>query len=1018
MHSRLTRGQLLATTIIAGAAALAQPALAQDASQAANAANAPAAAAPTTLADAAPVENGARDEIVVTGSRIARPELQSVSPVAVVNAAQIQAQGITNVQDLVQKLPQAGIPGFSRTNTNFATTGNGISSINLRNLGSDRTLVLVNGRRFVAGVAGSSIVDVNNIPADFVERVEVLTGGASAAYGSDAVAGVVNFVLKDHYEGITARAQYGISSRGDNRNYEASITGGQTFGPDDRGSIIANFTYNKDAGLFSRDRRISAQDCLYTCGPESYSTYASQGRFQLSPGAPTVGGSYATGTSGAALNNIFTFDPQNNLVMGFPNGYGFNRNGARRIAVPLERFLGSANAKYELTDHLTAYVEGTYAKTKSSSQIEAAPLDSATGSSPIGAGYGIDNPFIPADIQAIIAARNSDADPGNDINSIQFRRRQNEVYTRSNTNSRDTFRIAGGIKGDITDKWSFDVSGVYGQLKDHTETEDIDTTKYQQALDAIRDPATGVIECRDPAARAAGCEPIDLFGHNTASAAASAYVRSAVPRTDDVKNTELVATASVTGTLFTLPAGDVKTNIGAEYRREKSVDNWDPLTNAGLNSGNQTPDTTGKFNVKELFGELDIPLLKDKPFFKSLSAQGQVRYSDYSTVGSVFSWNAGGEWSPMEGVRFRGNYAVATRAPNIGELYTAASETFPGVSDPCDGITATTAPNAGTAQIAAACRAIPGVAAAISNTGKFQYAQSDIQGVNGFNSGNPNLKEEKGKTITVGTVLTPRFLPGFSLTADYFNIKVSNAIALVSRDTSVTECLALGLPQFCNNVIRDPNTGFVVTTNSRDENISALRTSGLDVNLHYSKALGWLEDDKLDLNVLWTHTFTYKTQDDPSAPVRSGVGNIRYGEVFRDKINAILNYSVGPFSFNWTMTFLGKMVDDPKTFDNPDPDGANLDFLVNGVGLDPTLAASEVKENHIKARVYNDFQLRAKVGENDRLEVFFGVDNAFDRRPPRLLDGLYYGNITGTTTAADVYDVYGRRFYAGAQVHF
>jgi outer membrane receptor protein involved in Fe transport len=1012
MQSRLIRGQLLATTIIAGAAALAQPAMAQDA-----AAAAPGAAAPTIAA--APAENGARDEIVVTGSRIARPELQSVSPVAVVNSAQIEAQGITNIQDLVQKLPQAGIPGISRTNSNFATTGNGISTINLRNLGDSRTLVLVNGRRFVPGVAGTSVVDVNNIPADFIERVEVLTGGASAAYGSDAVAGVVNFVLKDHFEGITARAQYGISARGDNRNYEAAITAGQTFGADDRGSIIANFTYNRDYGLLSRDRRLSKQDCLYTCGPEAYSSFPAQGRFVLQqPGATDDTAPVLTDANGNPTNT-FTFDKNNNVVNGFPVGYGYNRNSVRRIAVPLERFLGAASAKYELTDHVSAFLEGTYAKTKSSSQIEANPLGVGAGiSAPAFApGYGIDNPFIPASIAAAIARVNSDGDPTNDVTSISFARRQNEIYTRSNTNSRDTFRIAGGLKGDISDKWSFDVSAVYGQLKDHTETQDIDITKYAQALDAVRD-GSGNIVCRDPAARAAGCVPIDLFGYNTASKAASAYVQSAQPRTDDVKNTEFVATASVTGSLFELPAGDVKVNFGAEYRREKSVDNWDALTNAGLNSGNQTPDTTGKFNVKELFGEIDIPLVKDKPFFNSLSAQGQVRYSDYSTVGSVFSWNAGGEWSPTEGVRFRGNYAVATRAPNISELYTAASETFPQTADPCDGLGATGNGSAGNATVAAACRAIPGVAAAIAKTGTFKYGQADIQGINGFNSGNPNLKEEKGKTISAGTVLTPRFLPGLSLTADYFNIKVSNAISIVSRDTSVGQCLATGLSVFCDNVIRDPKTGFIITVNAPTANISALRTSGLDINLHYSRKLGLMEDDKLDLSVLWTHNLTYKTKDDPSSPTRSGVGNLRYGEVFRDKINAILNYSFGPFSLNWTATFLSKMVADPNTFDNPTVDQDNYDGLI-GVGLTPEQAREAVKDNHIKARLYHDIQLRARVGDNDRLELFFGVDNAFDRRPPRLLDGVYpYGNITGTTTAADVYDVYGRRFYAGAQVHF
>ncbi|WP_340314390.1 TonB-dependent receptor plug domain-containing protein [Rhizorhabdus argentea] len=983
---------------VAGAAPLAISA-ALSAPAHAQATPAPAAAA----AEPIPPEN----VIIVTGSRIARPELAAATPIAVVGSPQIQAQGVTNVSDLVQELPQAGIPGISTTNSNFNTTGNGISTINLRNLDTARTLVLVNGRRFVPGVAGTSIVDVNNIPTDFVDRVEVVTGGASAVYGSDAIAGVVNFVLKDKVDGLIARGQYGLTSRGDNRRYSASLTGGMSFGSDDRGSVIANFTYDRDYGLLSRKRKISAQDCLFTCGPEAYSSFAEQGRFVLVGDSPEI-----LTTAEGTPTDTFTFNPDNSVVTGFPVGYGYNRNSARRISTPVERYLGAASAKYELTDHVTAFIEGTYAHTRSSSQIEAAPFGAGAGipQPDLPLGYGIDNPFIPASIASAIAARNSDADPTNDITSISFARRQTEIFTRSNTNRRDTFRIAGGFRGDIADKWNYEVSAVYGQLKDHTQTQDVDLTKYAAALDAVRDP-TGAIVCRDPAARAAGCVPINLFGYNSASPEASAYVRSAVPRSDDVKNTQLVVTANISGTAVTLPYGDLKVSVGAEYRREKSVDNWDPLTNAGLNSGNLTPDTIGKYNVKELFGEVDIPLLKDLPFARSLSLQGAVRYSDYSTIGKVFSWNAGAEYSPVDGLRLRGNYAVANRAPNISELFSAPSETFPTVQDPCNGITATS----GGGDFAAACRDIPAVAAAIARAGIFQYGQADLQGINGFDGGNPNLQEEKGKTLTLGAVISPRALPGFSLTADYFDIKVSNAIGIVPRQTSIQECLTTGLAQFCNNVIRDPNTGFITTVNAQNINIANLRTRGIDFNLNYNRRLGLMADDRLAVNILYTRTLKYKTQSDPSAPVESGLGNLEYGEVFKHKINATINYSFGPISLNWTTTYLSKMVDTPV--DEFDPAGT-LDFLINSAGLTPEQAARAVSHNNIKARLYHDVQLRARAGDKEQFEFFVGVDNLFDRKPPILEDGLFFGSITGTTTAADVYDPFGRRFYAGVQVKF
>jgi outer membrane receptor protein involved in Fe transport len=981
----MSKNPLLTATILA-AGILSTPAFAQDAT-------APAAAQAERPVPTDDPEAAAAGDIVVTGSRIRRPDLESASPIAIVGSEQIQSQGIINTQDLLAKLPQVGIPGLSRTNSNFFTTGNGIATINLRNLGDSRTLVLVNGRRFVPGVAGTSIVDVNNIPADFVDRIEVLTGGASSVYGSDAIAGVVNYVLKTEMEGIVARAQAGLSDKGDTGNYNASITGGTKFGSDGQGSVIANFTYSKDEGLLSRKRAISAEDCSNLgCGPQSYSSYAAQGRFQFLNAANADG--LATNQGGFA-SNLFTFNPDNRVVTGFPSGYGFNRNAVRRISTPIERYLGSLNAQYEFSPAATVFLESTYARTKSSSQIEALALDSQLD---VGAGYGIDNPFIPASIRQQIIARNSDGIASNDVTSIAFRRRQNEVFSRSNTNDRETFRIAGGLRGDIGSKWNYEIAGVYGQLKDNTASQDIDISRYAQALDAVTD-ATGNIVCRDPAARAAGCAPINLFGYNTASAAASQYVQATEARAVAIKNTQFVLTGNVGGSLFTLPYGDVKASVGAEYRREKSSENWDALTNAGLNSGNQTPDTIGKFNVKEVFGELDIPLLKGLPFAESLSVQGAARYSDYSTIGTVFSWNAGAQYAPFGGLRFRGLYSVANRAPNIGELFSSASETFPSVQDPCNGVTATTAGTYG-----AACRAIPAIAAAVANGGTFSYSLSDIQSINGFNGGNRNLREEKGKTLTLGGVITPYQLPGFSLTVDYFDIRLENAIDVVPRATSIQQCLITGESQFCNNVLRNA-TGRIQTVNAQNINIAATKTRGIDATARYGRGLGLVSDDRLDLSVQYTHTLRYDTQSDPSAPVYSGVGNLEYGGVFRDKVNATATYGAGPYSINWTTTYLSPLTDTVR-----DEFAETADAL----GLSDEIAS----HNEISSRFYHDVQVRARVGDRSSMELFLGVNNLFDRKPPKLEDTVFYGTITGTTTAADIYDPIGRRFYAGAQIRF
>ncbi|MBC8025074.1 MAG: TonB-dependent receptor [Steroidobacteraceae bacterium] len=954
-------------------------------------------------ADGSEAEDAA---IVVTGSRIARPELDAAVPVAVVGREQIALEGATNVQDILNELPQVGI-GTTRTNSNFLTAANGVATIDLRNLGENRTLVLVNGRRFVAGLAGNSAVDVNNIPTDFLERVEVTTGGGSAVYGSDAVAGVVNFILRDSFEGIQVRGQAGITERGDNARYAVSVTGGTTFGADDRGNALLNFSYDRDEGLRSSSRSISDQDCFLNptpegpdgCGPATFSSFSPQGRFQL---FDAVGNAVPILAGGESR---FSFDDQNGLIIG--PGAGFNRNAERLISTPVERYLVSGITNFEITDDIQVFAEGTYVKVKSLSRIEPLALgtvDIFDGSPEQGTGIPLSNVFIPAPIQAAITARNTDADPTNDVTTLDFRRRQNEVFDRSNTNDRDTYRAAVGVRGNLTDQFKFEASYVYGRLKDFTASQDIDNARYRNALDSEIGP-DGQPRCRSASARADGCVPINLFGFGTASPAASAYVQAVVPKSETITNEQQVASASISGKIPLFEAGPLGIAFGSEYRKEKSVDDLDILTNTGGNSGNQIPDTLGSFDVWEVFGELDVPLLADRPFFHDLRILGAARYSDYSTVGGVFSWNAGAEWAPIPDLRLRGVYAVANRAPNIGELFSAPAETFPtGISDPCEGITAAT-PGA----IATACRAIPGVNGVIAANGSFTYELADIQTINGFDGGNLNLKEEEAKTITVGGVFTPRFIQGLSLTVDYFDIKIKDAIGNVPRPTTITQCLLTGDPVFCANVIRFANTGRLQTINAQLINVADIRTRGIDANLSYRTKPGFFEDDNLNINVLYTHLLTLEQVSFPGGDVEENRGQLdgagRLGAGFKDKASARVTYGAGGTSFSWQVNYLGKIKDTLATEDVPEPfDG------------DPGLDAL----NSVGARFYHDIQLRQRIGElrdGSQFEFFVGVDNLFDKDPPFLPSG-FASSITGSETAADTYDPFGRRFYAGAQFRF
>lgn len=918
------------------------------------------------------------ETIIVTGSRIARPEVAAQQPVTILDKQQLDLEGAANVQDIINELPQAYI-GTSRTNSNFQVTGAGIATINLRNLGESRTLTLVNGRRFIGGYPGDSAVDINNIPTDLVERVDVVTGGSSAVYGSDAIAGVVNFVMKDSFEGLRLRAQAGITGEGDNPRYMISGTGGTAIGSDDQGNLMFNVTWDRDEGLRSRERAISNQDCFYEiCGPGAYSSFPPQGRFQLVNSAGRAQNALPGGTS------LFTFDPDNSVVLGFPTGYGFNRNGERYIATPIERYIATGIANFDVSDNINVFGELTYAKVKTNNRLEPFALaydDVFDGTQ----GISIDNPFIPQEIQDAITSYNATALPADQVTSLQFRRRQNEVFDRSSSIDRDTWRATIGAKGDLG-RFNWEVSGVYGHLSDSYTTQDINAARYAQALSAIPD-GMGGFQCADPAAVAAGCLPINLFGYNTVDPAAAAYV--VVPASEDVTNKQYVGTASISGPLFELPAGDLAFAVGAEYRKETSLDDLDDLTNTGANSGNQIPDTFGKFDVWEAFGEVSVPILSGTSFFEYFGLTGAARLSDYSTIGQTFSWNAGAEWEVIPGLRFRANYAEANRAPNISELFSAPSETFASVVVPCDGVTATTATD-----VADACRAIPGVAAAIAANGIFEYTLADIQGINGFVGGNPDLQEETAKTYTVGMVYQPSFLPRSLLTVDYYNIKVEGAIASLGRSYVIEQCLLTGENVYCDNVVRDPNTGFVTRVDGQLINVGGLWSEGIDVGFQYNTPLGISADDTFSINLNYTYLMHDKYQGDPASSVDDFAGTALSP---RHKLNARFSYATGPVTFSWQTLFRSG--------------GEYFKDLADSSDDEIFLELNEVDDYMI-----HDAQIRFKVDENKPFDFYLGVDNVFDKKP-QFLPGTPFGTPTGLETS-EVFDVFGRRFYAGFTANF
>lgn len=1003
MINRPLRGCLMASTVMASLA-VAAPVAAQTVLP-------PAATATPAEPAAAPGES---DVIVVTGSRIASKNLESASPLQLVDAAAIRSTGAANLQDVLLQNPVFGTPSISRTNSNFSTSGAGLATVDLRNLGTSRTLVLVNGRRFVSGSPNDQAVDLNSIPTTFIERVEILTGGASSIYGSDAVAGVVNLIYRKNFAGIEAGAQYGLSQQGDSISKQLNLTIGANTG-DNRGNVMAYVGYSKEGAVFSRDRDRSAVDQFstgagvtgdpvdfFTPTRPFFSSFAPQGRF-FGPGGRTLG----------------TFDANGNFITGFStNGTatraanGFNRSAFRTIAIPVERYLIATRANYEISPAFNVFLEGTFAKSHTKTVLEPFPVSSA-GTNGIFQGSGgffpiqqrqldaagnqtgpiVNNPFVPAALLALATDVNGDG-----LKDISFTRRLTDIANRGNVADRTTYRIVAGIDGEIAPGVRYDVYANYGRTDDNqTGTGQVNLSNFRSALVVTRN-AAGQLVCADLQARAQGCVPANVFGANTLSPAASAYVRADSNR--QAFADQIQTGANISASLFDpFHAGDIGVAGGVEYRKERSAAAFDALSQAGLNGGNAIPNTSGTFNVKEAYIEGRIPLITDS-FIKRLELQGAFRASKYSTIGRVYSWNYGGEFAPVKGVTFRVVKARATRAPNVSELFQGASQTFPtGLNDPCFTPTPVTATSTGAVSVN--CRAAVGVNANIAaNGGAFFLNQPDIQGVSGFDTGNRNLKEERADTLTFGAVINPtqiNFLRNASLTVDYFRTRIKGAIVSTPRQFILDQCYKQGDPAFCQFITRRAtfeganSPGSLQFVNSGATNSGGVYTSGIDFTAAYN--FRFMRDARVNLGITYTRLLKGYV-----IPTPGGDKDLFAGEVgaSKDRFLATAGVSVGKLEIQYRGSYIGKAYLD--------------DQFLSGFDLpayDPL--------GKVKAKFYSDLQVKVKFLK--QFEAYVGGNNIFNVSPPPLISGLP-GNVTGAETDSGTYDAIGRRVYAGVRVRF
>ena len=968
------------------------------------------------------------EEILVTGSRLTQQNLVSPTAVNVLDTQTIDLSGAVNMSELIRTLPATGVSTLTTTNSNFLVNSSGINTVELRNLTEDRTLVLVNGRRFVAGVPGSQQVDFNAIPAAFIERIDVVTGGASAVYGSDALAGVVNIITKTDFEGVQITGQTGLSDRNDLEEHTVSITAGLPFA-DGRGNAMFSYTYEDEKGLFARERSQTAVDganAAFFSGDYAndftedvvpfFSSFSEFGRIQI----PNAGN--------------FIFDG-NSTVPFVSDVHGFNRQAFRALQVPLERNLLAANMNFDFSENVRLFTEATYSSAESQSSLEPFPLESNDIYGDNGAqcdltaltcSFGIagDNPFIPADMLAIAQTNN----PGIAVEDLRigFARRMTELDQRGASNLRQTFRYVLGVEGDFGNGYSYELSANFGRTTQKQQsTGQINVLNMRNALDVV-DDGTGNIVCADAIARAQGCLPVNIFGLGSITAGLDDLTRRNLlnylkaPASTQATVEQRVLSGFISGDLFELPAGPARFVVGAEYRDEQSESVGDALSQQGLNAGNAIPPTIGSYYVSEAFVEFEIPLLADMPLVQSWDMNLAARFSDYSTVGNTDAYAISTKYIPVEDLMIRAQYSRAVRAPNISELFQPLSQTFPTVSDPCEGVTSqggqvgflntvrdvndpNNALNSGLDpstvgnQTAVTCLQDPAVAARVNATGGLVLTQPEIQGVSGFNggaaAGGATLTAEEADTVTAGFVWSPTFASwaeGFSVSVDYFNIEITDGIAGLGRQIALDRCYGAAAydagSDFCQGIIRfagGPTVGAIQFSNAFQQNLATIETSGIDVQASYGLDLpgNW---GALDFNVTWGILTKYDTIPFEGADVIDSKGEIGLSE--NEALVGIV-YSRPNLIVSWNTQIVGEAVLENEG-----------DFSVS----------------EIDTTYFHDIQGRYSIGDN--VTLVGGIDNIADEYVPIGFFGP--GTSTGWNTAPDVYDGLGRRYYVGLRLDF
>ena len=956
--------------------------------------------------------------IVVTGSRLASPNLESASPVTVVTAEEIKGTGTTRVEDLVNSLPQV----FAGQGSNYANGASGAATLNLRGLGSERTLVLVNGRRLTPGDPSTSAADINVIPGAMVKRIDVLTGGASSVYGADAVSGVVNFVMDTKFEGFRIDGQYSfynhnndigsqvtnpLAARGyaiprgmvtDGGTVDATIAFGTSF-DDGRGHISAYAGYRKVDAVLQRDRDYSA------CSLSARTTaqVAANGALYSCGGSATS----ANGTVFDGTSSTYQIGAGRTLVPGFTP---YNFGPLNYFQRPDERYTAGVFAEYEVSDSLKPYLEFMFMDDRTVAQI--APSGNFGNTLSI----NCDNPLLGASQYAILCAPGnllSDASNpfatvgnsggtalvftdalGNTYNKgfAQILRRNVEGGGRQSDLQHPSYRGVLGLKGDLSDAWSYDMYYQYGRtVYNQIYKNDFSVSRITKALDVV-DDGSGNAVCRsfldgtDP-----NCVPWDIWGPaGSVTQAALNYVQ--VPGLAKGINTEQIVSGALTGDLgaygIKSPAAQEGFGIaiGAEYRKATLDFVTDVSFQTGdlAGQGGATPSVAGSFTVKEVFGELRMPLVQES-FVYDLTLTGGYRYSSYSVNGggsfSTDTYKIEGEFAPIRDIRFRGGYNRAVRAPTLQDLFAPQLVALDGTNDPCAGFAITAADTGCLAQGLSIGQVV---------------APNPADQYNGLQGGNPFLQPEVADTWTAGVVLQPGFVPGFSVSVDWFSIKIKDALAPIGADTIVGYCTSGQNPSYCSLINRDAtgslwrsNNGYVINLL---QNVGSASTKGIDVSAAYSRQLGGLGRMNVSFVGTWLDELKPTGTDDCVGlhGAVCGTPNPEWRHQMRVGLDTKMGIGV---SVRWR--YFGGVTQDRAVLGGAVTQPANLKI--------PSVS-------------YFDLALTADVGDNFKFRL--GANNLLDKTPPLTVGAACPAGPCNGNSWAQVYDSLGRYVYAGVTLDF